>query len=92
MQPIKWTEEAFLDLQRFYEFLLPFNAAAASKTIQTLTSAPEKIGNNPRLGERLLEFAPREVRRLIVGHYELRYEIRDNLIYILRIWHARENR
>ena len=42
MQPIKWTEEAFLDLQRFYEFLLPFNAAAASKTIQTLTSAPEK--------------------------------------------------
>ena len=35
---------------------------------------------------------PRDVRRVIVGDYELRYEVTENLIYILRLWHAREDR
>jgi len=35
---------------------------------------------------------PREVRRIIVGDYELRYEIADATIFILRLWHSRENR
>jgi hypothetical protein len=29
---------------------------------------------------------------LIVGQYELRYEIVDDMIYILRLWHTREDR
>jgi hypothetical protein len=44
------------------------------------------------MGERLEEFEPREVRRLLVGHYEMRYELQESNIYILRIWHTRENR
>jgi hypothetical protein len=28
---------------------------------------------NPRIGEKLEEFEPREVRRILVGHYEMRY-------------------
>ena len=44
------------------------------------------------MGERLEEFEPREVRRLLVGHYEMRYELQESNIYILRIWHMRENR
>jgi plasmid stabilization system protein ParE len=47
---------------------------------------------NPRIGERLDEFGPREVRRVFVGRYELRYEIQTKTIVVLRIWHARENR
>ena len=37
----------------------------------------------------LFEFEPREVRRLLVGHYEMRYEIQDSIIYMLRLWHTR---
>jgi plasmid stabilization system protein ParE len=47
---------------------------------------------NPRIGERLDEFKPREVRRILVGHYEVRYEIQDLTIYVLRLWHTREDR
>lgn len=47
---------------------------------------------NPRIGERLEEFAPREVRRILVGKYEIRYEIQDSMIYLLRLWHTREDR
>ena len=48
--------------------------------------------NNPRIGEQLFEFEPREVRRLIVGQYELRYEMQGETIYVLRLWHTRERR
>lgn len=34
----------------------------------------------------------REVRRILVGEYELRYEIRDSIVYVLRLWHTREDR
>ncbi|GLE86445.1 hypothetical protein VNPA120661_67790 [Pseudomonas aeruginosa] len=47
---------------------------------------------NPRLGERLEEFEPRDVRRILIGHYEMRYEILDSCIYVLRLWHTREDR
>jgi len=46
----------------------------------------------PRLGERLDEFSPNEVRRVIVGHYEMRYEVDNGTVFVLRIWHTREHR
>ncbi|MEB0023923.1 type II toxin-antitoxin system RelE/ParE family toxin [Actimicrobium sp. CCI2.3] len=47
---------------------------------------------NPRIRECLDEFKPREVRRILVGHYEIRYEVQDSTIYVLRLWHTREDR
>jgi len=41
---------------------------------------------------RLDDFAPREVRRLFVGDYELRYEIQGDAIIIVRLWHTKEDR
>jgi plasmid stabilization system protein ParE len=57
-----------------------------------LSKAPSILLNNPRIGEQLFEFAPREVRRLLAGSYELRYEIQESTIYVLRLWHTREER
>ncbi len=37
-------------------------------------------------------YSSREVRSLIIGDYEVRYEIAGNELLILRIWHAREDR
>jgi hypothetical protein len=47
---------------------------------------------HPIIGEKLEEFLPREVRRILVGHYEMRYEIQESIIYVLRPWHTREER
>jgi plasmid stabilization system protein ParE len=65
---------------------------AAISTVQSLTGAPEKLLAQPRIGERLEEFDLREVRRILVGHYEMRYEIQHSTIYVLRLWHTREER
>lgn len=89
---LQWTSKALADLARLYEFLAPVNRSAAARTVQSLTGAPTNLLANPRLGERLEEFEPREVRRLLVGRYEMRYEVQENSIYILRIWHTREDR
>ena len=89
---VKWTSKALSDLTRLYDFLAPVNKVAAVRTIQSLTAALETLLAHPRLGEKLDQFAPREVRRILVRHYELRYEIQADIIYILRIWHTREDR
>jgi plasmid stabilization system protein ParE len=89
---IQWTNKAVSDLSRLFEFLAPVNSKAAAKTVQSLTATPMKIIDQPRIGERLDEFTPREVRRLLVGHYEMRYELSGDTLYVLRIWHTRESR
>jgi plasmid stabilization system protein ParE len=89
---LKWTSKSLSDLARLYDFLAPVNKQAAARVIQSLTSAPRRLLEHPRIGEKLDEFEPREVRRIFVGHYEMRYEIRESTIFVLRLWHARENR
>ena len=89
---LKWTGKALSDLARLYEFLAPVNRDAAVSTVQSLTAAPASLIASPRIGEKLEEYEPREVRRILVGHYEMRYEIRSSTIYVLRLWHTREDR
>ncbi|TVP83153.1 type II toxin-antitoxin system RelE/ParE family toxin [Thioalkalivibrio sp.] len=89
---LKWTSKALSDLGRLYEFLAPVNKPAAARTVQALTKAPTILVTNPRIGEQLFQFEPREVRRILVGEYEVRYEIQDSTIYVLRLWHTREDR
>lgn len=89
---LKWTNHALSDLARLYEFLSPVNKLAAAKVVQALVAAPARLADYPRIGELLEEFKPREVRRILIGQYEMRYEIQGPTIYVLRVWHAKEDR
>lgn len=51
-----------------------------------------RLTKHPHLGEKLDEFSPHQIRRIFVGHYEIRYEVRDGTIFVLRLWHMREDR
>ena len=83
-----WLERA--GSERTFDALILERAARA---VQSLRAAPTQLlRHNPRLGARVEDFAPREVRRLFVGDYELRYEIQGEAIIIVRLWHTRENR
>ena len=89
---INWASKALDDITRLYEFLQAANQPAAVRVVQSLTRVPDKLLEHPRLGVQLDEFEAREVRRLLVGDYEMRYEIVAGNIFILRIWHVREDR
>jgi len=89
---LRWTGKGQSDLLRLHEFLAPANPRAAARAVQALAAAPARLLEFPQIGERLEEFNPREVRRIFVGQYEMRYEIQDATLYILRLWHTREDR
>lgn len=89
---IKWTAKAQSDLIRVHDFLASVNKAAAIRTAQTFSAAPLQLLQSPRVGERLEEFEPRDVRRIVVGAYEMRYEIAGSTVFILRIWQGRQDR
>jgi plasmid stabilization system protein ParE len=89
---LKWTSKAHSDLVRLHDFLAPINAPAAIRVVRQLLAGAKRIPIRPRLGVRLPEFDPREVRRVIVGDYEIRYEVAGTDIHILRLFHTREDR
>ena len=87
-----WTSRAVDDVARLHELLAPVNRRAAAKVVRALTAAAARLTEHPRLGEKLDHYEPREVRRLLVGSYELRYEVRATQVVVLRVWHVREDR
>ena len=89
---VRWASKALDDIVRLYEFLGLVNSLSAAKTVQSLSAAPGRIVEHPRIGMRLDEFEGREVRRLLIGAYEMRYELKRDEIFILRVWHTREER
>jgi plasmid stabilization system protein ParE len=89
---IRWTGKALSDVVRLYDFLAIKDKAAAARVVQSVTAAPNRLLDQERIGEKLEEFDPREVRRIIIGRYEMRYEIQESIIIVLRIWHTREDR
>lgn len=89
---LKWTKSAERDLVRLHASLAAVNPRAAAQVVRQLVTGAEQLLIYPQLGVRLDEFAPRDVRRVIVSDYELRYELMGTMIYILRLWHVREDR
>ena len=89
---VRWTNRASRDVGRLGGFLAPVAPVTAAKVAQTLISSPNKLIDFPRIGQRAEGYSTREVRRLIVSHYVMHYEIIGNEIVILRIWHSREDR
>ena len=89
---VQWTAKSLSDLERLHEFLAPVNPRAAAKAVQAIVKGAGRLVEHPRIGERLEHYEPREVRRILIGKYELRYEICDSTIFVLRIWHTREDR
>jgi len=89
---LKWTSSARGDLVRLHEFLNSVNIPAAVRVVRQLVAGVKRIPAYPRLGVRLAEFEPREVRKILVGDYEIRYEVTGSDVFILRIFHIKEDR
>ena len=89
---VRWTGKAASDLERLHAFLRPVAPEAAARVVLQLARAPDRLVEFPRIGEKLDGYEPREVRRLVVGDYELRYEIDAGTITIVRLRHRREHR
>jgi plasmid stabilization system protein ParE len=89
---LRWSAEALADLDRLRDFVSPVNPPAAAKIIRTLRAAALLLTQRPRIGRPTDRYAPREVRRIIVGAYEIYYENAPDHILVLSVMHFREDR
>ena len=87
-----WSPLAQADAVRLHRFLAPKNPRAATQAIRGLRAAARRLLAYPQLGELVDGIELRDVRRIFVDDYELRYQVRGETIAVLRIWHTRENR
>ncbi len=86
-----FTKTAVGDLVRLREFIAEHNPDAAKKAASRLISAIEDLIYSPRIGRPVFDLEG-EIRELITGNYIVRYEIRRNELFVLKIWHGREDR
>lgn len=89
---VLWTSSAHTDLVRIHEYLLRHNPSKSHRVIQHIISEAKNLRTHTFLGSALLTYTPRNVRQLFIGDYELRYEITDTALYMLRVWHTKEYR
>jgi plasmid stabilization system protein ParE len=89
---IVWSSAGWADVDRLHAFLAEHDVDAADAIFDKLANAPTALLDFPRRGPRLSQFDPREVREFRVGGYLLRYELAGTDIFVLRFFHAREDR
>jgi plasmid stabilization system protein ParE len=89
---IGYSPEAIDDLQRLVEFVEDKNPFAARRIVINLQEGVDKLKRFPRIGLPVLKASdPEQVRDLYISNYTVRYLITDEIIYVLRIWHSKEN-
>lgn len=85
-----WSRASPTDLDRLHDFLLPKSPRAGCRAFPGPGTDFDRLPL--RKGELIETDAPYEVRRLIVGDYEMHYYVAADYVRIARIWHTRENR
>ena len=86
-----YSEEAIQDLLRLREFIEIKNPLAAQRAAASIQKGVTQLKEFPRLGVKVGTAPdPDIVRDLIIGNYLARYLITEKVIYILRIWHHKE--
>jgi plasmid stabilization system protein ParE len=88
---VRWADWALDDLERVYDFLADKNKPAANRIKKDLKEGARQLADDPRLGRQLFSLLPEEIRQIVIDDYIVRYQIDREIIYIVHIWHGRED-
>jgi plasmid stabilization system protein ParE len=89
---VRYTPESVDDLQRLREFIAEKNPLAAQRIANELLTGIEKLKMFPRMGISVFRAPdPELIRDLFIDQYTVRYLLSESEIFILRIWHDKEN-
>ena len=90
---VRYSPEAVGDLLRLREFIEFKNPRAAQKAATTIMKGVAQLKEFPLLGTKVERSPnPESVRDLVIGNYLARYLVHETEIYVLRIWHHKEDR
>ncbi|MDA3932779.1 MAG: type II toxin-antitoxin system RelE/ParE family toxin [Gammaproteobacteria bacterium] len=89
---LKYAPEAVDDLHRVVEFVELKNPFAARRLANDLQEGIDKLKQFPNIGLSVWQAPePEQIRDLYIGNLTVRYLVSTEIIYILRIWHSKEN-
>lgn len=92
MIEVKYSPESLTDLQRVVEFVEVKNSYAARRIAIDIQEGVSKLKQFPQIGLPVIKASdPEKIRDLYVSDFTVRYLITDVIIYILRVWHNKEN-
>jgi len=86
-----FSRSAIHDLVRLREFIAQHSPNAAQRISERLRGAILELVHHPQIGRPVPDL-PGEIREFIFGKYVVRYEVRTDRLFVLRIWHAKEDR
>ena len=90
---VRYSREAIEDLRRLRDFIEVKNPRAARKAASIILEGIGQLKSFPLLGAKVARAPnPESVRDLVIGNYLARYLVHEKEIYVLRIWHQREDR
>ena len=88
---IYYSPESIRDLDRLRKFIEQKNPLAARRIANAILEGIKKLKVFPNMGLPVDSAPdPKVIRDLYVGKYTIRYLVRNESIYILRIWHVME--
>lgn len=89
---LEFTEEASNDLEYIQTFLIDADVSNYQQIVADIIEAADNLLVFPRIGSKVANTAPpNEVRDYYHKGFCLRYLITPMCLYILRVWHQREN-
>ncbi|MCX8957956.1 type II toxin-antitoxin system RelE/ParE family toxin [Erwinia psidii] len=89
---IFWTLKAQDDLERIYRFACQYSRQHADNALERLITGTGGLVEHPYIGVLQPRYEPRKVRRILFDAYEVHYEIQDHCLYIVDLWHTKEER
>ncbi len=90
---VNYSPESIDDLQRVVEFVEIKNPYAARRIAIDIQEGVDKLKEFPEIGLPVLKANdPEKIRDLYIGDYTVRYLLSDQIIYVLRVWHNKENK
>jgi len=89
---LEFTEEASNDIEHIQRFLIAAEAANHQQIVGDIVSSADRLLTFPRLGVKVSAANnPDLIRDYYYKTFVLRYLLTPARIYILRVWHQREN-
>jgi plasmid stabilization system protein ParE len=88
MVEVRWTHQAYQDLQAIVEFIAKDSSQYARLFVIDIFQAVDRIAEFPKSGRMVPELDNPTVRELILGNYRLVYRLKAKCAELLTIYHG----
>ena len=88
---VRWTAGARSDLQRIKQYIAQDSLAAAERVADAIVLRTRLLSSFPSSGRTLRRYAGRTFRELVEPPYRIVYEVHQDAVSIVAVFHARRD-